>query len=585
MTNSALDLTLNQFDEHPDEISENQREIDRIIEANILNEKAEEEKYGVDEALFTSEEIISALFSNEEGDKFILINVLKDKACYDRAQKKWFEWDASCWQETAQENIYYKVECAVEVYNSECNEKEEEKLLVKNDLLSIHNKWLLEKNLITDNSESLSTTMKLIKANKKILSNDANSPLVKKMEEKNAILDDSCDYTQKLKERIFELRSLSRKRNVVSLSKALIPAGLGITGKTQWQIPPGLVPCQDIIVYLDNLEFRKNEPKDYINQYVPTRWDSTAIYPKWKKFMSEVFEDDEEMVLYMQRVFGYAISGTCEEHVFFILFGEHGRNGKSLMLETIKYVLGPLAQKINSELLIQNSYTKSSAGPSPDILSLRGKRIVWSSEVQKGTALDCSGMKEKTGGDTLAGRALYSNETIEFEPTHSLFMLTNEKPKVSADDKASWERIHTIDFNLSFVNNPKAEYERKKDVSLKKSLRKEASGILNWMIRGYQEYKKQGLNPPKKVIYSNDEYRKENDVLGHFIEAKCITGTDRKVGTKILFNAYVAWCTETAHKPMAETRFRKEIKKRFDHRKSNGKMIYDGISLNENSGR
>ncbi|MCP3966120.1 MAG: hypothetical protein GY718_07170, partial [Lentisphaerae bacterium] len=213
------------------------------------------------------------------------------------------------------------------------------------------------------------------------------------------------------------------------------------------------------IYALHNLKSRKGKPEDYLQRenVMPTNWNPQATCPRWERFMDEIFDYDKEMVDYMQRVLGYALTGICREHVLFILHGAYGFNGKSLMFETIKYILGPLAQKINPELLTKSS---TKAGPNPDLLSLREKRIVWSNEVADNKALNGACIKEYTGGDTLVGRYPYSNDMIEFKPKHTLFMLTNNKPKIRGNDLVAWRRIHTIDFNVSFVHRPKYKYQR-----------------------------------------------------------------------------------------------------------------------------
>ncbi len=471
------------------------------------NTRKEEENYGVGESPFTSSEILKALYSHEDGDRFLFVNLLKNKICYDHAQKKWFVLDADCWKKTIVDSIYKYTGRVVEVYKGEL--KNQEMQAAKTERVS----GTLERNI------------------------------------------------KELKKRIRALHFYGRIKKIISTSRAKSPVGLGITGKTQWQIPPEWFPCKNKILSLDSLESRNKKPEDYINEPVPTNWNPTAVCPRWEKFMLEIFEGDQEMVDYMQRVLGYALSGTCREKVGFVF---HGRNSKEVMLGTIKYVLGPLVYKVNPRILKWNI-------PSPSLLGLRGKRIAWwANQISADKALEAINKKEEISRGILAGKTPYNN-IIEFESTHTLFMLMDDMPKASANARIR-ERVQTIDFKLSFVDDPVYKHERKADVNLQEEILKEAEGILAWMVRGYQEYQRVGLNPPKKVLNDND------DQIGSFIGAKCVLNAARKVQARTLYNAYNSWCTATGHKAISETKFGKDMKTRFDSKRSNGRY-YLGLEL------
>ena len=77
--------------------------------------------------------------------------------------------------------------------------------------------------------------------------------------------------------------------------------------------------------------------------------------------------------------------------------------------------------------------------------------------------LNAAKVKELVGGDTQNARAVYGKHHIQFEPSHLLLLLTNHKPIVPANDYALWERIFLIPLERSFVENPAAPHEAKKD--------------------------------------------------------------------------------------------------------------------------
>ena len=74
--------------------------------------------------------------------------------------------------------------------------------------------------------------------------------------------------------------------------------------------------------------------------------------------------------------------------------------------------------------------------------------------------------------------------------------------------------------------------------------KKELPGILNWVIQGYKSYKENGLIVPEIVHNSTQEYRKETDSLGTFIEENCASSTKYNCSLKVFTKAYIDWCEE-----------------------------------------
>ncbi len=204
---------------------------------------------------------------------------------------------------------------------------------------------------------------------------------------------------------------------------------------------------------------------------------------------------------------------------------------------------------------------------------------MWASETSEGRRLNTSKLKELVGGDTLNARGTYAKRHVEFEPSHTLFLLTNSKPHAPANDYALWQRIHLVPFTLSFVDQPKKQNERKADKNLLEKLKNEASGILPWLVRGSLLYQKEGLNPPELVQAATEEYRKDEDMIGHFLDDYCITSPHAQVRASEIYSAYKSWCDEVGHKAMSGTRFGKDMKDRFDCDDSGRHRYYLGIGL------
>ena len=65
----------------------------------------------------------------------------------------------------------------------------------------------------------------------------------------------------------------------------------------------------------------------------------------WRKTVNQVFNGDNGLIEYFQKAAGYSLLGDNREQVMFICHGS-GANGKSLLLETIREVVGTYGQSV-----------------------------------------------------------------------------------------------------------------------------------------------------------------------------------------------------------------------------------------------
>ncbi|WP_102347276.1 hypothetical protein [Bacillus sp. Marseille-P3661] len=74
----------------------------------------------------------------------------------------------------------------------------------------------------------------------------------------------------------------------------------------------------------------------YMTKYMDVKFNPGAKCPIWERFLETTFMGNKEMIAYIQRTIGYALTGSNKEEVMFILLGLKGRNGKSVFINTIQ---------------------------------------------------------------------------------------------------------------------------------------------------------------------------------------------------------------------------------------------------------
>jgi putative DNA primase/helicase len=285
-----------------------------------------------------------------------------------------------------------------------------------------------------------------------------------------------------------------------------------------------------------------HRPEDLITKLAPVNYDPDAKCPTFEKFLERIMDGDQQLIGYLQRCLGYAMTGDVSEKALFVLVGD-GDNGKTTLVEAIRYVLGDYAGQVPIESLM----TRQSEGIPHDIARLKGLRFVTSSEVEQGRKLAESKIKQITGMGTLQARHLYG-EYFEFTPSHKIFMDTNHMPEVRGADNAIWNRLKVIPFNVSI---PEAE----KDKKLLEKLKAEAAGILAWAVRGCIEWQKNGLGEPSTVTAAVGAYREEMDTISQFVDEECERGASLEITSEDLYGAYREWCARYDEEPRSQKAF------------------------------
>ncbi len=294
---------------------------------------------------------------------------------------------------------------------------------------------------------------------------------------------------------------------------------------------PYLLNCLNGTVDVRTGTLRVHERDDLITKLAPVAYHPEADDSEWTAFLERVLPIPE-LRDFMRMSVGYSAIGNAAEHVMFILYGL-GANGKSTFTETIKATLGEYAHRTTTASLSSGGW--SSNGPTPDLANLKGRRFTYASESEEGQRLDEATIKSITGGGTINARHLYG-KPFEFEPSHTLWLETNHKPRVRGTDPAIWRRLMLVPFTVSI---PKEQQDR----YLPQKLRAQASGVLNWIVRGAWEWhnSEDGLVVPEAVEAATKDYRFEMDRIAQFIQDECLTGAEFEAKLGDLYAAYRLW--------------------------------------------
>jgi putative DNA primase/helicase len=382
--------------------------------------------------------------------------------------------------------------------------------------------------------------------------------------------------------RAFALRQLGRNSNVLAFACA--DPRLAVTSEC-WDTHPWLLGTREGVLDLRTGLLRDGRPADSIRTVIPTRFLGLEVpAPRFERFLSELFADREPearatLVDFVQRVLGYGITGLVTEHLFLLLSGEAGRNGKDTLMSVLQAVLGPLVGAVSNDVILSSGRSGTPGAAKPHLCALQGKRMAWASESERGARFDIGQVKFLTGGGAIPARQLYGKEYV-FEPSHLLLLLTNHKPHADAEDQAFWERLCPLTFRVRFVEQPGGPLERPRQRDLGTVLQAEASGILAWLVRGCLAWQREGLQIPQSVLYERARYQQEEDLLAQFVTDCCVLAPEAEVRASRLFERYLHWAaTHEVAQPLSSTTFGREMKRQYRSRRSRQGSLYVGIGL------
>jgi putative DNA primase/helicase len=215
-------------------------------------------------------------------------------------------------------------------------------------------------------------------------------------------------------------------------------------------------------------------------------------------------------------------------------------------------LLGTYALAADATLLIER---KTPGGATEEIARLKGKRFVAVNETAENDQLNEARIKFITSQDMITARNLYAH-FFDFFPTHKTFLTTNHKPIIRGTDEGIWRRVHLIPFTVAIDANAVEKDFRER------LLLPELSGILNWALAGLAAYLKEGLNPPKSVLASTQEYREDMDVIGQWIAQRCEVDQHAATSTSLAYQDYTQWANEEVGWSLKKPRFRRHLSDR-----------------------
>lgn len=331
---------------------------------------------------------------------------------------------------------------------------------------------------------------------------------------------------------------------------------------TEFDVDPDILNTPTGVVHLPTLDVREHSPDLMCTKITAVGYRPEAHSNTLKNALEAV---PVEALDWFQLWLGQALTGHTVDRLLLLTGG--GSNGKTVLMGAAFRVLGGgtggggYAAKVPNALLLKG---KQQGGATPEKMTLRGTRLAYMEETPEEGYLDANVAKEIIDAEVIEGRHLYK-DTVEWTPTHTVFLNTNHPPIVTSTDDATWRRLCRLDFPLRFrkPHEPlERDTDRHGDPKLKAAMgkREAQEAFLAWMVAGAHRWYQEGHGPDPVVAEAAlGRWREACDDVLRFISSEMRVDQGGWVVSSELYEGYKAWALANGQRAMSAKEWGKRL--------------------------
>ena len=367
---------------------------------------------------------------------------------------------------------------------------------------------------------------------------------------------------------------INKIREVMETAKNYLANNQKVTLNTD----PHLINVRNGILDIRLMRLVSHSPNPVFLYQVHANYNPSAKCPTWRKFLTDVFSQDEELIKLIHQFFGYCFYMTSPLPFdrALILYGG-GSNGKNVLLSPLEKMLDGFISTIQFEQIGRDRFASA---------DLAGKLINISSELEAKYALKDREVKKIISGDKIRVQRKFEH-AFDLWPIAKHFICTNNLPITQDRTFGFFRRFFVIPFNLTFLfDNEESLIEEfisqgkpfeLIDPFIENRLANELDGIFLESVRGLKSLlddKKFFI--PKVVEEMNQTFRLRSSTVQKF--AKLHLDCNRPTSRILLSDAYQEYVSFVKEKNLpAETlkEFSKVLREEgFSIRVSSGNLSF-----------
>lgn len=365
--------------------------------------------------------------------------------------------------------------------------------------------------------------------------------------------DNSIDKIKKVQRRLLKIiqkiGNASVKKNILTEAKELF---YDADFTDNLNDKPHLIAFNNGVIDFAKKEFRKGRPEDYISlstniNYIKLDESHNEIIEEIRAFFRQIYPQSE-LYDYMWEHLASCMTGWNKMQTSQMYIGD-GQNGKSAVIQLMGLVLGQYKYEV-TPAIITNERVKP-GGTCPEIVSMKGKRMVCIQETKKTDTLNEAMFKQLTSGnDPVTARGLYKEEQVSFMAQFKLVIASNYLMNIEATDHGTWRRVRVVPHVSLFTDNPvqgdhEKPYQFKKDMEIGEKKFPIWKEIMASMLVEIA-FKTQGVVNDCNIVTSKSrEYQESQDSIAEFLRDKVAQRTGGHITKQDISQEFAIWFQQT----------------------------------------
>lgn len=302
---------------------------------------------------------------------------------------------------------------------------------------------------------------------------------------------------------------------------------------------PPVINCKNGEVWFEEngeAALKPHRADSYLRHCLNVDFDPAASSPEFDQAMKDIFSkssDPADTTRHFLELAGYICQPWRKIPIIVLLHGE-GANGKSSLISILCNVIG--YDSVMSGRINEISKDKFKIG------ALDGKLMLYEDDVGANTRLDDGFLKTIGEEKPLTGEQKYKPPII-FICRAVPVMLSNDYPSISDLSHGLRRRLLVIPFNRQFSAN-----EQDKEL-FERIWQREASGVLNHFISGFQRLKLRGqFEEPADCLIAKNKWITRSNILPTFISERCSVNGELGQTLKEFYSELRAYCDATGNR-------------------------------------
>lgn len=264
----------------------------------------------------------------------------------------------------------------------------------------------------------------------------------------------------------------------------------------------------------------------------------------WKQYLA-TFLPDDNIQLFVQKVFGYCLLGDNRERLCVFLYGE-STTGKTMLLEVVMAALGEYSHTVNL-----NIFKDRPSGLNPELAQAFPMRLVTASEVSGAHRMHADVFKRITGNEQMTAELKNQNTIIRKVPAFVPVIATNNTPTITGADAALKRRLCVIPFGVKID-------EDDEDTSIKADLKQHGGpAVLRWLVEGWDMYVREGMARstwPRAVRDNTSSFHSELSEIGMYEAERLRPKKGAMTSTSDLYADYQQWAIANGTEKVMDNR-------------------------------